>query len=82
MWGAIIKIKDDHLAMAEFAIKSAHQESTPTNPFRLVYKILYKDPPASLSMGCTKSSIPAAIDFANQMHQSLVNAKGCLDAAR
>jgi len=69
---------DNHLAMAEFAMNNAYQESIKTTPFRLVFN---KDPPTPLSMGRTESSVPAATDFANQMQQSLVNAEKCLDAA-
>ncbi len=70
---------DNHLAMAEFAIDNAYQESIKRTPFRFVFN---KDPLTPLSMDRTESSVPAATDFANQMHQSLVKAKKCLDAAR
>ena len=70
---------DEHLAMAEFAINNAYQESIKTTPFRLVFN---KDPRIPLSMRHTDSHVPAASDFANQMRQSMLDAKTCLEAAR
>ena len=69
---------DQHLAMAQFAINNAYQESIQTTPFRLNTG---RDPPLPTTLG-TGSRVPSAQAFADNLQQSLKEARAALELAR
>ena len=69
---------DKHLAMAQFAINNAYQESIKTTPFRLN---IGKDPKVPTTTG-QESKVPNAKAFADKLRVDLAKARAALEAAR